>query len=181
VFAASSIMWKGRHWRRAKTWTRPLHGGAKRISEPRWLRAGLLVDWDTALAVIAGTCHFVVRGDNDGDPEERRDILEHDLDQLDRFLDDLVATGHPVIFQLDANIRPRSGTSYRRLRRIIHDHGGRIIGPHGVEYLFVIDGADTRVEVRGNGFQIKPKARGGRLNTDHEARGITFRLVRKRR
>lgn len=184
VKAASGVLFKGRHWRKLDVKARRLHDGEAGISENREIRAGLLGDWETGLAVWGGTCHFVVGGDMPTDSPRRRRILDHDLDVLDRFLDDLVATGHPILFQLDANIRPASGAAYRRLRRIIHDHGGRIIGDHGVEFLFVIDGRDTDVEVRDirrGGFTIKPKHRGGRLNTDHEARGITFRLVRGRR
>lgn len=180
VRAGSAVMWKGRHWRRARTVVRKLHRGFAKISEARWLRAVLLVDWDTGLAVWAGTCHFVVRGDAADDPDLRQDILAGNLDKLDKLLDDLVATGHPVLFQLDANIGPSSSrATLTRLRRIIHEHGGQIIGRQGVEWLFVIDGRDTDVEVRGRGFEIRPKARGGRLNTDHEARGITFRLRRR--
>lgn len=178
--AASAVMWKGRDWRRAKTIVRKLHQGRGGISETRWARAVLLVDWGTGLGLWAGTLHNVVGGDMPGDGEIRRGMLDHDLDVLDRLLDDLVATGHAIAFEIDANIRPSSGDSYRRLRRIIHDHGGQIIGDHGVEFLFVIPGRDTDLEVRNpRGFTIPPKAHGGALNTDHEARGMTFRLVRR--
>jgi hypothetical protein len=186
--AASAVMWKGRHWGRARTMVRLLHRGARKITEARWLRAVLLVDWDTQLGVWAGTCHFVVGADGRDDRRrrdfaKRRRILLRDLDRFDAFLGDLVATGHPVLFQLDANIGPTSEDEIRaQLIAIIRRRGGRVIGFRGVEWLIVIDGADVEVEVRDpGGWIIRAKARGGRLNTDHEARGVTFRLVRKSR
>lgn len=183
VFSAQAVMWRGRDWRRARTMHRRLHDGAAKISETREIRAALLVDWITGLAVWAGTTHFVVGGDKPSDRRrhdfgERRRMLLADLDVLDAFLGRLVATGHAVILELDANIGLRSEQGMRdQLIEVIHRHGGRIYGDRGVEWLIVIDGREVAVEVR-NPRTIQPKTHGGPLNTDHEARVIAFRLVR---
>lgn len=171
VRGAQAVTWRGQEWRRRRTRRRLLHKGVANISEDRHLRAVLLEDRNTELRAWFGTTHFVVRGDQEADPIRRRDLMARDLVALDRFLTELVASGEPVLFQLDANLRPRSGV-YRRFCRILRTHGATIHGAHGVEFLFTIDGTRTRVEVKDD--WIVPTHE---LRTDHEGRGITFRLV----
>lgn len=123
-----------------------LHDGVGGISEDRYLRAVLLAAAAGGAAWCGGT-HFVVGGDGPNDGPRRKTILSNDLHALEEFLDDLLATGHAIVFELDANIHVGT-TAYARLRRIVESRGGRFIGALGVEYLFVIDGTDTTVEIR---------------------------------
>lgn len=171
VLGAQAVTWRGQDWRRRRTRRRLLHRGVANVSEDRHLRAVLLEDRNTELRAWFGTTHFVVRGDQDSDPIRRRDLMARDLAALDQLLTELVASGEPVLFQLDANLRPRSAV-YQKFRRILRNHGATIHGTHGVEFLFTIDGSRTKVEVKDD--WIIPVHE---LRTDHEGRGITFRLV----
>lgn len=171
VFGGQAVAWRGQLWRRRKTRRLLLHAGAAGISESRQLRAALLEDRNTELRAWFGTTHFVVGGDQTSDSLRRRNLLAEDLAQLDRFLAELTRTGDPVVFQLDANIRPRS-EAYPKLRAILRRHRATIHGTHGVEFLFTINGTRTLVEVKDD--WIVPTSE---LRTDHEGRGITFRLV----
>lgn len=172
VFGAQAVLWKRKPWKRRDTKQRVLHDGEAGISETRRLRACLLEDRESGLAAWFGTTHFVVGGDNDGDGPVRRRMLQENMDRLDEFLADLVATGHPVVFQLDANIRASSDT-YRQFRAMLAKHRAVLHGNKaGVEYLFTINAKKARVQV-DKAWQIPTSA----LHTDHEGRGITFRLV----
>jgi len=171
VFAGQTVVWRAHGWKRRDSRRRLLHAGAAGISESRQLRAVLLEDRDTGLRAWFGTTHFVVAGDESTDGPRRRAILEHDLEQLDAFLGELEATGYPVLFQLDANIRT-SSDAWPAFRRLLKRRRARIHGPRGVEYLFTINGRRGRVDVLHD--WIVPVRE---LRTDHEGRGITFRLV----
>lgn len=171
VFAAQAVVWRSHGWKRRGSRRRLLHRGAAGISESRQLRAALLEDKETKLRAWFGTTHFVVGGDQDTDGPRRRAILEHDLEQLDAFLGELTATGYPVLFQLDANIRP-SSDAYPAFRAVLKRHRARLHGARGVEYLFTINGRHGRVGVLRD-WTIPTSE----LRTDHEGRGITFRLL----
>lgn len=176
VFAAQAVFWRADLLRRRQTARRRLHKGYAKISELRQLRGVLLQDrehWnDPDMAWWNGTTHFVVGGDEDRDPEKRRDILlEQDLPAFAGWLDDMLATGHGAVVQLDANIRKRSG-AYDDFMRVVERRQGRVIGEHGVEYLLVFQPRNgTRIDVL-NAWQIPTS----RLETDHEGRGLTMRL-----
>lgn len=180
VFAAQAVFWRADLLRRRQTLTHRLHRGRAKISESRQLRAVLLQDRehdDRDMAFWAGTTHFVVGADAAGDGPIRQDILyDEDLPRFDRWLETMAATGHPIIVELDANIH-RGSAAYDDLLAIVHHHGGRIVGEHGVEYLIVIPGSNgVRVDVLGHGTIPTRK-----LNTDHEGRLVTFRLRKPRK
>lgn len=172
VRAAQGIGWKAKYWRCVGRRVALLHDGIARVSETRFLRAALLADRKHAsLRAWHGSTHNVVGGDEAGDGPLRKAMLADNLTCLAKFLDELLATGDAVIFQLDANIH--EGTAaYERLLHIVHSRGGSFHGELGIEFLFTIDGDRTRVVVEHD-FVIRP----GVLNTDHEARGIVYRLV----
>lgn len=171
VWGAQAVLWKRKVWRRIDTRVALLHDGEAGISESRYLRAVLLEDRATGLRCWFGTTHFVVKGDATSDTVRRRLIMTRDLNALDNFLHALTRTGHPVVFQMDANIH--TGTpAYTRLRATLSSYRGVIHGRHGVEYLFTLPGARAGIEVKGD-FEVPTT----RLKTDHEARGITFRLT----
>lgn len=177
VKSAQAVIWRRRLWRAIDRRETLLHAGRANISEDRWLRAALLRDRTvtaTTLATWALTTHNVVGGDGDHDSAQRKAILDHDLDVLERFLPQLLRTGWPVIGEVDANIH-RGTEAFTRLQRIITQLGGTFHGPLGVEFLFTIPG-DNGTSVVVDDEWIVPDAA---LRTDHEARGITFRLRRK--
>lgn len=172
VRGAQGIGWKARYWRCVGRRCTVLHEGVAKVSESRYLRAALLADRKHAgLRAWHGSTHNVVGGDEAGDGPLRKAMLSDNLTALAKFLDELLATGDAVIFQLDANIH-KGTPAYRRLVQIVESRGGKFHGEHGIEYLFTIDGDRTRVVVERD-FVIRP----GVLNTDHEARGIVYRLV----
>lgn len=174
VLGAQAVMWRSGRWKRRDVEHDLLHDGMAGISEDRYLRAALLEDRETTLRAWFGTTHFVVGGDERTDGPQRKMILEHDLQRLTMFLRRLKATGHPVVMQADLNIHP--GTwAYLELMQILTALGARVVGEHGVEFVIVIDGRDVDVEVRRS-WTIGTR----RLNTDHEIRGMTCRLVRRR-
>lgn len=171
ISGAQAVFWDRRIWRRHGTLTQRLHAGQAGISEDRYLRSVLLEDKATGLRCWFGTTHFVVGGDRFTSEPQRLKLMEQDLRALDQYLGRLRVNNHPVIFQLDANIH--TGTPvYKRLTALLEKHGARLHGDHGVEYLFSINGSKARVEPV-NSWEI-PVAR---LRTDHEARGMTFRLL----
>jgi hypothetical protein len=168
---AQAVLWKASAWRRVDSRRALLHEGAAKITERRWLRAVLLEDRETGLRAWFGSTHFVVGGDEAADSPRRKAILDGDIARLDAFLADLLGTGHPVLFQLDANIRP-SSVAFRTFRDVLRKHEARLHGDRGVEYLFHIDAPGTTVHV------LKPwVVPVQELRTDHEGRGLTFRLV----
>lgn len=176
VKAAAAVMWLSSRWKRLDAKTEKLHDGAAGISEDRYLNAALLAEKPTGLAWWVGTCHAVVGGDERTDGPLRQAILEHDLMRLASFVRTLQRTGHPVVIEADLNIHP--GTwAYRELMQILTAQGGRLVGVHGVEYLMIFDDdTDVQAEVVRS-WEIPTR----RLNTDHEVRGATLRLVRRRR
>lgn len=171
VRGAQAVMWTRGLFRRRRTWVRLLHKGRAKISESRFQRAVLLEDKPTGLGFIPYTTHAVVRGDDDHDPDLRERILETDLANIDAMLSDLVATGFPIIGQADLNIY-RDSDAFPQLARILAKHGAKVYGRPGVEYLFVIQGTKVGVEV-GDHWEVGTNV----LETDHEGRGLTFRLV----
>jgi hypothetical protein len=173
VRGAQSIMWKGRRWKRTGTKLALLHKGIAGISEDRFIRAVLLQDRKTRLRCWFLSTHFVVGGDRVSDSARRRSVMAGDLAAFGAFVDELVATGHPIIGQLDANLRPGSEV-YRPFLKIVRRHKGEFHGAHGVEFLFTIDGRTTSIEVKDD--WIVPTYE---VNTDHEGRGITARIVAK--
>lgn len=173
VRGAQSVMWKGRRWKRVGTKVALLHKGVAGISEDRFIRAVLLKDRETGLRCWFLTTHFVVGGDMASDSSRRRNIMAIDLAAFHNFVDHLVASGHPIIGQLDANLRPASQV-YSSFLRIVRRHKGTFHGNHGVEFLFTIPGRTTSIEVKRNWTVPTTE-----LNTDHEGRGITARIVAK--
>jgi hypothetical protein len=183
VFAAQAIAWRKGQWRRRGARRLELHRGAAGISETRQLRAVLLEDRTSGLASWFGTTHFVVGGDNATDGRIRKAIMLQDLVQLEKFLAGLVATGFPGVFQLDANLTPSSHV-WPAFQRLLRRQGCTIHGVRGVEYLITwqgrwTPGPDQRGRQSRGGikaetdFVIPTK----RLKTDHEARGLVFRLT----
>lgn len=175
ISGAQAVGWRRRVWRKRDTAMALLHDGVAKVSDPRWLRAVLLEDPTTGLAAWHGGTHFVVGGDAPTDPPIRRTMMAGDLDALDDFLTRLTRTGHPVIFELDANINRRHASTYREFRELVDERGGRFHGELGIEYLFTIPGREVVVDVQDT-WTI-PK---GDLFTDHEGRGITYRLRTRR-
>jgi hypothetical protein len=174
VYAAQAIAWHNGRWKRTERVRQYLlHKGVAQVSEARYLRAALLAEQETGMECWFGTTHNVVGGDAAGDSARRKAILGQDIERLHALLRELKKTGHPVVFQGDFNIH-RDTWAYKDLMWMLKGMRARVIGEHGVEYLFVIDAhSDVKVEVAKD-WVILPK----RLNTDHEVRGMTFRLVR---
>lgn len=173
VRGAQAVFWRRDVWRRRRTIVRRLHDGYKKVSEPRWIRAVLLEHKATGMLVWLWSTHNVVRGDDAGDPALRRGILAGDLAVIDSTLRMLKATGHPVIGGLDANIH-RGSEAYAALMAIVRRHSLEVVGDHGVEYVLVGDGeAGSEVQVKAD--SIIPT---GMLETDHEVRVVTARLVK---
>lgn len=174
---AQPIMWKREVWRHEETRLRLMHDGVAGISEDRYMRAVLLRERGTQLRCWFATSHFVVGGDQAGDGKQRKAMLRQDITRMTRMLTALRSTGHPIIFQGDLNIHDH-GWAYTLLRLMLAGLDARIVGEHGVEYTFIINWpreGRTRVEVERS-WTI----RNARLNTDHEARGLTFRLLGER-
>lgn len=171
VFGAQCMFWKRALWKRLDTMQRRLHKGHAGISEERRLRSVLLTDRESGLSCWFGTTHFVVGGDEKGDGPLRKQILrEDDIPNLDDFLADMGKTGFPIIFGLDANIHPKS-EAYRLFMEMLNRHGATVLGEHGVEFVFVIQGKTVQVEV-GTPHRIPTTE----LHTDHEVRLLPFRL-----
>ena len=172
VAGAQGVMWLRERFKRLRTRHALAHAGVAGVSESRFLRACLLRDRETGIKGWFGTTHFVVGGDEFTDSNRRKAIMAGDLIALDKFLTGLKRGGHPILFQLDANIH-KGSWAYAEFMRILRKHGATVHGEHGVEYLFTINGRKAQVEVRND--WIIPTSR---LETDHEGRGITARFVR---
>jgi hypothetical protein len=171
VRGAQAVLWLNRDWKRLNTRVWLLHDGVAGISETRYVRAVLLEHRKTKLACWFLTTHFVVGGDMHTDGMRRRMMLAGNINTLRACLIDLRRSGHPIIGQLDANVH-RQSEAYPRLLAIFRGAGAKVHGYHGVEYLFVIQGRTAKVEVRSDWIVST-----SRLETDHEGRGITARLV----
>ena len=172
VRGGQGVVWRRETWRRVGSRVELLHAGRAKISESRWLRAVLVEDRATALRCWHGGTHNVVGGDEAGDSPTRRAMLAANLDRLAEFLDDLRRTGEPIVWHMDANVH-KGTASHKRLVEIVRSRGGSFHGEHGVEYLFVIPSERTVVEVV-SAWEIRPRVA---LHTDHEARGISYRLL----
>lgn len=172
VAGAQSVKYRKDRFKRVRTRRALLHKGVAGVSESRSLRAVLLKDRETGEKFWAGTTHFVVKGDEWHDTPLRKGIMARDLIAFDKFIGGLVKSGHPVFFELDANIH-EGAWAYDEFTRILRKHGATIHGTHGVEYLFTIDGRKTAVEVKKDWI-----VKADDLKTDHEGRGITARLVK---
>jgi len=172
VRGGQGVTWRRSVWRRVGAHVEVLHKGRARISESRWLRAVLVEDRASRLRCWHGGTHNVVGGDERSDSPTRRAMLDDNLDRLAEFLDDLASTGDPIVWEMDANVH-RGTDAHERLVEIVTSRRGEFVGEHGVEYLFVIPGRHAVVEVLA-AWRIRPRVD---LNTDHEARGITYRLV----
>lgn len=177
VAGAQACLWSRAEWKKIRTKRWLLHPSTPGISDDRYQRAVLVEHRKTKQRVWLYTTHFAVGGDRRGDPQRNRTVLALDIDRMGIALTYLRGTGHPVLGQLDANIA-RDSAAYPGFKKMLDDHGARLHGEHGVEYLFSINGKRTRVEVK-NDWVVLPKSRKGPLNTDHEARGVTFRLVER--
>lgn len=170
VMAAQAVLWNRRRWKKIDTRTILLHTGKAKVSETRYLRAVLLEDRKAGLRAWFVTTHFVVGGDEAKDSPLRKKMLRGNQGTLDAFLRDLKDTGYAVICQLDANIR-RTSSAYDGFMLMLRSLSANIHGAHGVEFLFTIDGPESAVKVVAD-WQISTS----KLNTDHEGRGISFRL-----
>lgn len=175
VAGAQACSWKRSAWKKIRTKVWLLHPSTPGISDDRYQRAVLLENRKTKQRVWIYTTHFAVGGDRKGAPSRNRQVLNLDISHMADALSYLRGTGHPVIGQLDANVN-RTSEVYPRFEKVLDTHGARLHGEHGVEYLFTIDGTRTRVEVEKD-WVVRTKEHGGVLNTDHEGRGITARLV----
>lgn len=172
VFAGQPLVWRADQWRVQGRRRRLLHSGSAGISEDRHIRAVLLEERRSGIPCWFATTHYVVGGDNPGDGSRRRLLLAQDVTVTDELLTDLRKTGHPIILQLDANIRLGSG-AWTAFRRMIRSHGGTFVGHLGVEFMIVFQGTGAGAGVLVVNDWIVPTSR---LRTDHEARGITIRL-----
>lgn len=170
VYSAQACLWKGELFEFLQGRADVLHFRS-RLSNTRWMRAVKLRDRDTGIAFWMGTTHFTVGGDRGSGSEYARRVgLARDLRKFDLFLGRLVASGLPVLFQLDANIH--KGTwAYTKFLQILRKHGARVHGEHGVEYLITVNGKRARVRVVKDG-----RIPTARLFTDHEGRWIDFYL-----
>lgn len=166
---AQACLWSNAEWKKVRSRVWVLHR-ANAYSATRYIRAVLLEDRDTGQRCWFVTTHFVVGGDNRSDPIQARNILRHDIITLGRFLNSL-GDKHPIVCQLDANIG-KGSQAYAPWMDMLKGQDAKVHGEHGVEYLFTIDGTDAKVKVEDVWI-----IGGARLNTDHEVRGITFRLV----
>lgn len=177
VWAGQALAWKRTVLRKRGTRTRWSHRGEKGISEDRRIRAVLLEELTSGLCCWFLILHNVVGGDRRGDGPKRKEMLtEEDLPALLDLLCDLRITGHPIVGQGDFNIADDS-QAYGQLMDLFDATDATVHGEHGIEYLWTIPGRNG-VEVEVKRDWIVPV---DRLRTDHEGRGILFRLVQRPR
>lgn len=170
IRGAQAVVHRRNLYDAVSTRTLLLHDGVAGVSDDRWLRGSLLRDRVHGLCCEFATTHFVVGGDMPTDPELRRSMLSSDLNRLAQFIDGRNPSW-PLVMELDANVHVGS-TAYMKLRKMIEQRGGTFHGQLGVEYLFTIPG--RRAVVRVLRDWTIPLTE---LNTDHEGRGITYRIV----
>lgn len=170
VYGAQGLGWRRRLWRRVNARVRLLmdSGG---LTTKRYLRAVLLQDRKTKIRCWHGSTHFQVSGDGPNAKPLPQHRLHDNIDRLHSFLISLHQTGHPIVFELDANIHHDTG-AFKRLQQVVEGFGGTFHGVLGVEYLFTIPGRHGHVVVEKT-FTIPTK----RLFTDHEGRGIVYHVV----
>lgn len=168
---AQGITWNRLKWKRIKSRMWLLHKGVAAVSEDRYLRAVLLQDRKTKQFCWFVSSHFVVGGDEDHDSHLRKSMMAGDIDVVRNVLRTLERSGFPVIAEVDANIHKGSAV-YGEWIRMLADAGAKVYGTHGVEYLFTVNGEETKVDaIRA---WVIPTSQ---LRTDHETRGLTYRLV----
>jgi len=182
VFSAQAIAWDKDVWKAKRRARLKLHDGAAGITETRQLRGVLLEDRTTGLRSWFATTHFVVGGDQASDGPVRRAIMLQDLVQLEAFLTRLQASGFPGVLQLDANLTPSSHV-WPAFQRLLRRRECTIHGVRGVEYLVTwqgrwTPGKDSRGRPAPGGIDVETDfiIPTSKLATDHEARGIRFRL-----
>lgn len=171
VRGAQGILWKRKAWKRVKTRVWLLHDGVAKVSESRFVRAVLLQDRVTGQFCWFLSTHFVVGGDESSDSPLRRGMLNDNIGMVDQVLSAIARSGHPVVFELDANIRSTSD-SYDEWMAMLKRQDMKVHGAHGVEYMLTRSGVSTKINVHRN--WVVPTTM---LNTDHETRGITYTLV----
>lgn len=173
IRGAQALAWRNHRLALVDAKSAVLHDGEAHWSDDRFLRACLLepVDHQGYAAWFGGT-HYVVNGDKGTDPPTGRRMMATDLRNTADFLDRLIATGYPIAFELDANIRVGTA-AWTTFRRMIEARHGTFHGDLGVEYLFTIPGRESAIQVR-QAWTIPTSA----LFTDHEGRGVTLRVVR---
>jgi hypothetical protein len=175
VAGGQPVFWRRDVFKKVRALSWVLHEGFAGISEWRAFRRSLLEHRDTELRVWHLNSHHVVGADEAGDGPLRKEILYTlDLPKLDRALAAAVRSGWPAIGEIDANIHQGSA-AYDELMAIFDKHGAHVVGEHGIEYLFVVDGRKAQVVV-GSHSVVKPRHRGGQLWTDHEARVLRYKL-----
>ena len=171
--SAQPVMWKRDKFKLIGVRRNLLMRGVAKIANTRFLRAALLEDRETGDQVWYGTTHFVVKGDRSNHPQRRRRLLNSNIRRLVRLIEDLKETGHPIIFQLDANIHKGTDT-HKRFTAIIHNLGGTFHGEQGVEFTFTIPGKTQAIKVE-KAWRIPVD----KLATDHEARCINYSVVKR--
>lgn len=174
--AAGAVLWRARRFSKVNQACRVLHEGRAGVSETRYLRAVRLREKKSKRTAWYGGCHFVVKGDRIGSPELRQKILyTEDIPRFEEFISGLLATGDPVIWGMDANIR--HGTpGYKVFLAAVERLGGFIYGARGVEFTFVFPGRDHSFHV--NTVSSHPAKD---LHTDHEIRLLAGELKEPRK
>lgn len=174
VVGAQGITWNNLKWKKIASRMWPgfdFRVDTSGIMDNRWIRAVLLEDRKTGQKVWFFSTHFVVGGDRHGDGPVRQRLLDDNIGRLVAAVREVKGFGYPIICELDANIA-RDSAAYGSWMRALHGIDAKVIGTHGVEYLFVVQGRKTKVDVIRN--WIVPTTQ---LRTDHETRGLTYRLV----
>jgi hypothetical protein len=175
VYGGQAILWKTRLVRKTCSRVIPafdFDDDNSGIMENRWMRAVLLECRWSKLACWYISTHFVVHGDDYEEGPRRQAFMEQNLIRLAQLLDWCSRTGEPMVLELDANIHPDTW-AYFRFMQLVKQHGGRVIGEKGVEFLVVFNGDHTRVVV-DQAFVLRPRDYG--LKTDHEVRCIAHHL-----
>lgn len=175
ALSAQPVFWDPKKWEVLDVRTTRIHPETAGVSLARYGRAALLRCRKTGRTCWFFTTHLIVSGDMRHDPALRRGLLDSGIGNMAHFIAHLKRVlPAPIIGQLDANIG-RGSAAMVGFQTTLKGLGARFVGEQHVEFLFVIDGEDTKVRVV-NGWVIPAK----RLRTDHEARGLTFQLVSKR-
>lgn len=176
VVSAQANFWENDIFNKKRAKRALCHIGRGGISETRFIRGTLLDHIDTGLKHWEVVAHFVPGGDEATDEPLRKKILRNNIRRFVRFVQKLVKGGHAILGQLDANIH-RGTWAFTEFVTRMEAIGAEFIGELGVEYLFKIDGERVKVET-GKPVSLLPKSRGGVLETDHESRGMHYRLVK---
>lgn len=175
VNGAQGILWKSKLVKRVASKEMPAfnfslaHAG---VMDDRWIRAVLLEDIATKLRCWYISTHFVVGGDGKGDSARRKQFLSQNINALDEMLAYCSRTGDAMAFEIDGNLHPDSW-AMPAFMAMIKKYGGRVVGPHGVEWMVVFDGPSTKIVV-DRSYELEPKKTG--LKTDHEVRCMDHHL-----